>query len=67
MLEPQLSSTRFVGEDGRVVAVRADKLGLPPDKAPTGEEVELPADLVLIAIGFTGAEPRLAEAFGIDA
>lgn len=31
---------------------------------PTGEEYTLPAGLVLIAAGFTGCEPGLAQAFG---
>jgi glutamate synthase (NADPH/NADH) small chain len=65
-LKPQLSSTEFVGEDGRVVAVRAEVVGLPPDLEPTGEETQLRADLVLVAIGFTGAEPKLAEAFAFE-
>ena len=34
------------------------------DFEPTGETLELPADLVLIAIGFTGPERELPEALG---
>ena len=33
---------------------------------PTGEEFAVECDLVLIAAGFTGCEPYVAEAFGVD-
>ena len=33
---------------------------------PTGEEFAIECDLVLIAAGFTGCEPYVAEAFGVD-
>ena len=39
-----------------MTALVGDKVGAPPDFEPTGESHELPADLVLIAIGFTGVE-----------
>ena len=32
---------------------------------PTGEEYELPAELVLIAAGFTGCQSYVAESFGL--
>ena len=41
-------------------------MGSPPDFEPTGETLELPADLVLIAIGFTGPERPLLEALGVE-
>jgi glutamate synthase (NADPH/NADH) small chain len=45
------------GEDGRVGRVVAAAAGPPPDYRPLhGTETALPADLVLIAIGFTGPE-----------
>ena len=49
------NATAFTGNGPRD---RADgrPVGEPPDFEPTGETLELPADLVLIAIGFTGAE-----------
>ncbi len=34
--------------------------------APTGEEFAVECDLVLIAAGFTGCQPYVAEAFGVD-
>ena len=33
---------------------------------PTGEEITLDCDLVLIAAGFTGCEPYVADAFGLE-
>lgn len=33
---------------------------------PTGEEFTVECDLVLIAAGFTGCEPYVAQAFGVD-
>ena len=33
---------------------------------PTGEEFAIECDLVLIAAGFTGCEPYVAEAFGVE-
>ena len=33
---------------------------------PTGEEFAVECDLVLIAAGFTGCQPYVAEAFGVD-
>ncbi|MEA2458144.1 MAG: glutamate synthase small chain [Thermoleophilaceae bacterium] len=57
-LHSSLRSTAFVpGDDGRVAAVRAVEVGPPPPLEPRDRtERELPADLVLIAIGFTGPE-----------
>ena len=33
---------------------------------PTGEEYDIPCELALIAAGFTGCEPYVAEAFGME-
>ena len=45
------------GRDGRVTAVRGSTVGPRPRSEPIpGTEFELPADLVLIAIGFSGPE-----------
>jgi len=48
-----ISTTELVGENGRVVALRGHEVGPPPafDKIE-GTEFELPADLVLLAMGF---------------
>ena len=51
------TATEFLGSDGHVRAVRGLHVGPPPDFAPlAGSEFELPADLVLIAIGFAHPE-----------
>jgi glutamate synthase (NADPH/NADH) small chain len=60
------NTTSFAGAGGHVRALRGDRVGDPPDFEPTGESHELPADLVLIAIGFTGVEPELPEALGVS-
>jgi glutamate synthase (NADPH/NADH) small chain len=59
------NATAFVG-DGHIRALAGDVVGAPPDFAPTGETHELPADLVLIAIGFTGVERGLVDALGVE-
>jgi glutamate synthase (NADPH/NADH) small chain len=48
-----ISTTELAGKDGRVVALRGHEVGPPPsfDKIE-GTEFELPADLVLLAMGF---------------
>jgi glutamate synthase (NADPH/NADH) small chain len=58
-----VSTTNFVGDDqGRVRALRATKVepatenGRPTFKPVAGTEFDLPADLVLLAMGFVGAE-----------
>lgn len=58
-------------EAGQVCGARISKL---ESKAvdgrqmmvPTGEEFSVECDMVLIAAGFTGCEPYVAEAFGVD-
>ena len=50
---------------------RADPLdartaGVPPFDPIPGTEEERPADLVLLAMGFLGPEPRVLEAFGVE-
>ena len=59
------NATEFLG-DGHVRALRGDRVGDPPEFAPTGETHELPADLVLIAIGFTGVERALVDQLGVE-
>ena len=58
-----VSTERFIGDDaGRVRALRAVQVqgttpnGRPVFKPVAGSEFELPADLVLLAMGFTGPE-----------
>ena len=65
------STVEFVGgDDGSVTALRVAETEYLPDgrRAPKpGTEREIPADLVLIAMGFTGPETdRITEQTGID-
>ena len=60
------NATAFTAATATSRALIGDHVGAPPDFEPTGETLELPADLVLIAIGFTGAERGLPEALGVD-
>jgi glutamate synthase (NADPH/NADH) small chain len=68
-----ISTQSFVGDDaGRVTALRAARVergevnGRPIFQPVPGTESELPAGLVLLAMGFTGAERgSLLEQFGV--
>src|SRR5205823_1365449 len=52
-----VSTTELVGENGRVVALRGHEVGPPPSFEPIdGTEFEIPADLVLLAMGFVHTE-----------
>ncbi len=61
-------------KDGSLKAVKIVKLSWEKDEASgrmsmkeiPGSEQELPADIVLIAAGFLGAQSYVAEAFGVD-
>src|ERR1700722_5445163 len=66
-----VSTQRFVGDAaGRVRALLLVEVELIPGSAPRpvpGTERELTTDLVLLAMGFTGAEPGpLASGLGVD-
>ena len=50
------NATAFDGGDGHVRALRGDRVGRAARLRADGRDAELPADLVLIAIGFTGPE-----------
>ena len=51
------TATRLEGRDGRVAAVHGSYVTPPPGPRPVpGTEFELPADLVLVAIGFSHPE-----------
>jgi glutamate synthase (NADPH) small chain len=60
-------TTRFSGDaDGRVQALHiAQAQPAPPFEATAGTERELPAQLVLLAMGFLHAEPQLLEQLGV--
>jgi glutamate synthase (NADPH/NADH) small chain len=58
----------FLGEGGKVKALRTVKLdwsGGKPVEVP-GSERELPADLVLLAMGFVSPVQSVLEAFGVE-
>jgi glutamate synthase (NADPH) small chain len=53
----QRTAVELVGVDGRVAGLRGAEAGPSPTYAPVeGTGFEIPADLVLIAIGFSGVE-----------
>lgn len=62
-----LSTTHFTGSEGQVQALHAVQVGPPPKfEAIAGSETTFPADLVLLAMGFTGpARGGLVEGLGV--
>jgi len=61
-------STTGLSGDGRVERIHwVENSGAPPFAPVPGTEETRPADLVLLAMGFTGAEPRLFEELGAQA
>ena len=63
-----VSTKEFIGENGQVKALRTVQLEWKdgkPSEVP-GSVRELPADLVLFAMGFTNPVASLLEAFGVD-
>jgi glutamate synthase (NADPH/NADH) small chain len=59
--------TAITGSEGRATAIEAIRVD-PADRTHllAGGEISLPADLVLVAIGFAGPEPELPTALGIS-
>jgi glutamate synthase (NADPH/NADH) small chain len=61
-------STTGLGGEGRVQRIHwVQNSGAPPFAPIAGTEESHPADLVLLAMGFTGAEPKLFEELGAEA
>jgi glutamate synthase (NADPH) small chain len=63
-----IATKEFVGENGKVKALRTVRLGWKDGKAselPDSESI-LPADLVLLAMGFVAPAPEVIEAFGVE-
>ena len=64
------TTRRFLGTDGRVTGLRVATTEYLPDgqRAPDGDtERDVPADLVILAMGFTGPETELlADQIGTD-
>jgi glutamate synthase (NADPH/NADH) small chain len=62
-----ISTTALTGRDGRVERIHwLRNRGAPPFEAVPGTEEERPADLVLLAMGFVGPDPRVLEAFEVE-
>ena len=60
-------STTHLSGNGRVDRIHwVQNSGAPPFEAVPGTEASVPADLVLLAMGFVGPEPRLLEALGVE-
>ena len=59
--------TAIAGSEGQATAIEAIRVD-PADRTHplAGGEITLPADLVLVAIGFAGPEPELPTALGIS-
>ncbi|MGN5237737.1 glutamate synthase subunit beta [Rhodococcus sp. SJ-3] len=64
-----VNTEEFVGKDGKVTALKAHEVQMVNGKFEKveGSDFELEADLVLLAMGFTGAEkPGLLTDLGVD-
>jgi glutamate synthase (NADPH/NADH) small chain len=63
-----VATKEFIGENGKLKALKGVRLewhdGKPVEVA--GSEFELPADLVLLAMGFVSPPPSLLEEFGLE-
>jgi glutamate synthase (NADPH/NADH) small chain len=62
-----VATKRFIGEHGKVKALKAVRLDWKdgkPAEVP-GSEFELPAELVLLAMGFVSPVPSVLDAFGV--
>src|SRR6266581_1018487 len=63
-----ITTKEFVGENGRVKALKTIRLDWKDGKTSEvpGSESMLPADLVLLAMGFVSPAPAVLEAFGVE-
>ncbi|HUO44125.1 MAG TPA: glutamate synthase subunit beta [Burkholderiales bacterium] len=63
-----VATKEFIGENGKVKALKAVRLQWKDGKMNEvpGSEFTLPADLVLLAMGFVSPVPAVLEAFGVD-
>ncbi len=60
-------STTHLSGNGSVDRIHwVQNSGAPPFSAIPGTESSVPADLVLLAMGFVGPEPRLLDALGVE-
>jgi glutamate synthase (NADPH/NADH) small chain len=62
-----ISTPKLTGSNGRVEEIHwVQNSGTPPFDAIEGTESSHPADLVLLAMGFLGPDPRVLEAFAVE-
>jgi glutamate synthase (NADPH/NADH) small chain len=67
-----VNTLSFTGLDGRVAGLRACEVematveGRPRFDPIQGTEFELPCELVLLALGFSGPDPEVASSFGVS-
>ena len=63
-----IGTKAFIGENGKVKALRAVRLEWKDGKMSEvpGSEFDMPADLVLLAMGFVSPVQSMLEAFGVD-
>jgi glutamate synthase (NADPH) small chain len=63
-----VGTKEFIGENGKVTALRAVRLSWKNGRMSEvpDSEFEIPADLVLFAMGFTNPVASLLEAFGVE-
>ena len=63
-----VATKEFVGKDGRVTALRAVKLEWKDGKPHevSGSQFDMPAELVLLAMGFVSPLQSLLEEFGVE-
>jgi len=63
-----VATKAFIGDKGKVKALRAVRLEWQDGKMKEieGSEFELPADLVLLAMGFVSPVQSILDAFGVD-
>jgi glutamate synthase (NADPH) small chain len=62
-----VSTTSLSGSNGHVERIHwIENTGGPPFEPIAGTEAERPAELVLLAMGFLGPEPRVLSAFGVE-
>jgi glutamate synthase (NADPH/NADH) small chain len=63
-----IATKEFLGANGRVEALRAVRLRWQDGKMSeiAGSEFRVPADLVLLAMGFVSPVPSILEAFGVQ-
>jgi glutamate synthase (NADPH/NADH) small chain len=63
-----IATKEFIGEKGKVTALKAVRVewqGGKMNEVPGSEQV-IPADLVLLAMGFVAPVPTVLEAFGVE-